>query len=115
MKTTLLLLLFVIFTGSPATAQTTEKKATTETTLATPPLAQFTGTYASADNPDIIAVFENNEKLMCKIPGKPTAVLEYIGRNSFKSDKDNIQLKFDTKGKQLEILQGDKWQTYKKE
>jgi hypothetical protein len=115
MKTTLLLLLFVLFTGIPATAQSAEKKATTEKTLATPALTQFTGTYASADNSDIIAVFENKEKLMCKIPGKPTAVLEYMGRDSFKSDKDNIQLKFDTKDKQLEVKQGDKWQTYKKE
>jgi len=114
MKTTYFLL-FILLTGSFATAQNTAKKAAAETTLATPPLAQFTGTYASAGNSDIIAVFENKEKLMCKIPGKPTATLEYMGRDSFKSDKDDIQLKFDVKSKQLEIKEADKWQTYKKE
>jgi hypothetical protein len=109
MKTKYLLLLSLLFTGFCATAQVSKdkirenKSSKVDASSKVTNYEDYTGHYASAEDPDGIVIFVQENRLVGKIPQQPSVVFEHVGKHMFKSEKAGITITYSNDKKQLAL------------
>ncbi|MEJ1239661.1 hypothetical protein WBG78_16105 [Chryseolinea sp. T2] len=77
-------------------------------------LTKYTGTYKSAEFPDIVFTAENNT-LMGKNPGQPSIALEYFDTDKFRYTPGDIVVEFHLDERKFVLRQGGRESTFVKQ
>jgi D-alanyl-D-alanine carboxypeptidase len=114
MATKLSFIILLCFTMSSVFAQVPAKPIGAVSAHEKNELEKYQGNYISQETPDGIVIYLNGEKLMCKLPGQPSIVLEATSKNIFKSEKAGVSLEFISEGKKMIISQNNGTYTFAK-
>lgn len=115
MKTKLFVMLFMLFSAQLILAQDNDSSIKTSKALAKQQeLKKYHGAYSTKGNGDVIAIVDAGDKLLCKIPGKPSIPLAADGKHKFKSEKEGLTLEFNPEKNEFIMTEKGAARTYTK-